>query len=173
MKNRTFFVVLIGLFEEKKTHQEIGSRTVARTDRIPTDTFPTSHARLTVPRWTLARPILPHPDSNPTGQKPDWTNTGRTFARLTDIRETLAERTITHIPFFSSYRHITWKRPSIVKSTRKSLLCFLPNIFLVIEKIILTQLSAYCPSGKCTSSDCPVGLMSGRGTVRLGKYPPG
>ena len=38
----------------------------------PTDTSPRTHPRQTVAQWTLNRRTVIRPDSNPTGQLPNW-----------------------------------------------------------------------------------------------------
>ena len=42
--------------------------TVARPDTSPMDTYPRTHPRQTVARWTLTRRTVARPESNPTGQ---------------------------------------------------------------------------------------------------------
>lgn len=51
-----------------KLHLTKGIRTLARPDTSPADTFPRTHPRQTVARWTLIQKTEARPDSNPIGQ---------------------------------------------------------------------------------------------------------
>ena len=158
-----FHIKLINLFPDSSSNGQ-----------NPTDTFPRTHARLTVPRRTLARRILPHPDSpNRTLTRLDNHSTDiyPTDRYLTDTSPSghQPERTITREKTFfmfrvlikmvsiATYIHRTkWRNRTVLMKAKRNKNMFCINFCReTTQTLLLSELihkEQYCLSWQTKSS---------------------